>query len=220
MRKLVEGVLRYQRDVHAEHGELFESLAKGQRPHTLFVTCSDSRIHPSLVTSTKPGELFVMRNAGAIIPPYGAASGGESATIEFAVEGLGVQDIVVCGHSHCGAMQGLLNREALKRFKEMDAWLRFGEAAIRATAAWVDTLSPEELLNAVIQRSALAQLDHLRTHPSVAAAIDEGRVRLHAWEYRFESGDVLAYDPSCGRFRPIAELADSYQDALATAKRD
>lgn len=218
MRALVEGVLRYQRDQHAEHGELFERLAKGQRPHTLFITCSDSRIHPSLVTSTKPGELFVMRNAGAIVPPYGVGAGGEAATIEFAVEGLGVKDIVVCGHSHCGAMQGLLNRETLGHFQEMAAWLKYAETALRVVSSWNEQLSPEEMLNAVIQRSALAQLDHLRTHPTVAAAIEERRVALHAWEYRFESGDVLAYDPSEGRFRPIAELADDYRDALTPSR--
>ena len=108
MQKLIQGLHRFQRDLFGSQRELFERLAQGQHPEVLFITCSDSRINPNLLTQTQPGELFILRNAGNIVPPYGAVQGGEAATIEFAVAGLGVKDIIVCGHSHCGAMKGLL----------------------------------------------------------------------------------------------------------------
>ena len=113
MQKLVDGIHKFQKDVFATQTRFFERLADGQKPLALFITCSDSRIDPSMLTQTKPGELFIMRNAGNIVPPYGASSCGEAATIEYAVAVLGVRDIVVCGHSHCGAMTGLLHPDSL-----------------------------------------------------------------------------------------------------------
>ena len=108
MQKLIHGLHHFQTALFGSQRELFERLAEGQSPEVLFITCSDSRINPNLLTQTEPGELFILRNAGNIVPPYGAVQGGEAATIEFAVAGLGVKDIIVCGHSHCGAMKGLL----------------------------------------------------------------------------------------------------------------
>ena len=107
MQKLIQGIHHFQSNLFSPQRELFERLAGGQHPDALFITCSDSRISPNLITQTEPGELFIVRNAGNIVPPYGAANGGEGATIEFALVGLGIQDIIVCGHSHCGAMKGL-----------------------------------------------------------------------------------------------------------------
>ena len=111
MQKLIEGIHQFQRESFLPLKGLFEQLSKGQHPETLFITCSDSRIDPNLLTRSKPGDLFILRNAGNIIPPHGAGSGGEAATIEFAVAALGVKDIIICGHSHCGAVQGLLQPE-------------------------------------------------------------------------------------------------------------
>lgn len=113
MQKLIQGLHHFQTNVFSSQRELFERLARGQSPDALFITCSDSRINPNLITHTEPGELFILRNAGNIIPPYGAANGGEGATVEYAVAALGVRDIIVCGHSHCGAMNGLLNLDSL-----------------------------------------------------------------------------------------------------------
>jgi carbonic anhydrase len=109
MQKLVDGVHQFQENVFGAKQALFERLADGQQPLALFITCSDSRIDPCLLTQTQPGELFILRNAGNIVPPYGQGSGGEAATIEYAVCALKLKDIIVCGHSHCGAMNGLLH---------------------------------------------------------------------------------------------------------------
>ena len=109
MQRLVDGVQRFQTNVFSAQRHLFERLAEGQNPLALFITCSDSRINPNLITQTEPGELFILRNAGNIVPPYGASRGGEEGSIEYAVSVLGVEDIIVCGHSHCGAMSALLD---------------------------------------------------------------------------------------------------------------
>ena len=122
MQKLIQGIHQFQENVFRSQQDLFERLSQGQSPEALFITCSDSRINPNLITMTNPGDLFILRNAGNIIPPYGAANGGEGATIEFAIAALGVQDIIVCGHSHCGAMKGLLYQETLEDLPATRAW--------------------------------------------------------------------------------------------------
>src|SRR5947209_7832704 len=113
MQKLIQGIHRFQQESFRPLQSLFEQLSKGQNPETLFITCSDSRIDPNLLTRSKPGDLFILRNAGNIVPPQGAACGGEAATIEFALAALAVKDIIICGHSLCGAMEGLLQPEKL-----------------------------------------------------------------------------------------------------------
>ena len=122
MQKLIKGIHQFQSNHFASQRELFERLAHGQYPEALFITCSDSRINPNLITQSEPGDLFILRNAGNIIPPSGAGQGGEGATIEFAVAGLGVQNIVICGHSHCGAIKGLLEPESLRDMPSVVAW--------------------------------------------------------------------------------------------------
>src|SRR3954470_18719020 len=135
MEKIIDGVRRFQADVFARQRDLFEQLAvRRQTPQALFITCSDSRIDPNLITQTEPGDLFILRNAGNIVPPCGAANGGEEATIEFALVGLGVRDIIVCGHSHCGAMHGLHHPEALEGMPTMTAWLAHAESTRRITS--------------------------------------------------------------------------------------
>ena len=134
MEKIIRGIHAFQQDVFGTQQQLFSSLSEGQHPDALFVTCSDSRIDPCLVTQTKPGDLFVLRNAGNIIPPYGASNGGEAAAVEFAVTGLGVKDIIVCGHSQCGAVSGLLNPDQLEKMPTVAEWLRHASASWRSAA--------------------------------------------------------------------------------------
>lgn len=207
MQKLVQGIHHFQGNLFRPQRELFERLADGQYPETLFITCSDSRINPNLITQTDPGELFIIRNAGNIVPPFGAANGGEAATIEFAVVGLGVQDIILCGHSHCGAMKGLLYPESLAKLPTMAAWLGHAEATRWVARQQYADRSEADLLNITIQENVLMQLENLRTHPAVAVAVASGKLKLHGWVYKFETGQVFAYSPQDGQFVPLTETA-------------
>ena len=206
MQKLVQGVHRFERGISGSQRELFARLAEGQHPDALFITCSDSRISPNLITQTDPGELFIIRNAGNIVPPYGAANGGEGATVEFAVVGLGVRDIIVCGHSRCGAMNGLLHPEGLKEMPTMAAWLGHAEATRWIARQKYADLPDDALLNVTIQENVLIQMENLRTHPAVAAGLAGGKLTLHGWVYKIETGQVFAYDSEPGQFNPLMDV--------------
>ncbi len=204
--RLIEGVSHFQQKVHGTKATLFRRLGDGQSPAVLFITCSDSRINPNLLTGTEPGELFVLRNAGNIVPPHAAGPTGEAATVEYAVRHLRVRDVVVRGHSQCGAVAGLLNPAALDALPVVRAWLRHAagvadEAAAKAGAA----ATPADRLAAAVERNVLCQVANLKTHPAVAEAVAAGLVRVHAWVYRFETGAVVAHDPATDRFVPLAE---------------
>lgn len=205
MLKLIAGLHHFQSTIFLSQKALFERLAHGQRPEALFITCSDSRINPNLITQTEPGDLFILRNAGNIIPPYGAANGGEAATIEFAVVALGVKDIIVCGHSLCGAMKGLLNPDELRGMPATSAWLSHAEPTRRTLAENYHELEGAELLNVATQENVLVQLENLRSHPCVAERLERGELKLHGWLYSFESGQVYFYQPDCGQFLPLTE---------------
>lgn len=207
MQKLVEGIHNFQKEYFSTNQKLFETLVEGQKPLALFITCSDSRIDPNRLTQTKPGELFIQRTAGNIIPPYGAIHGGEAATIEYAVSVLRVKDIVVCGHSHCGAMAGLLNPNSLEKLPAVRAYLQHAEATRRIVEENYGHLSePEKRLTLTVEENVLVQIENLRTHPSVAAAIGRGELKLHGWVYKFETGEVFAFDPEKRQFLPIKEV--------------
>lgn len=205
MQRLIQGLHHFQNAVFGSQRELFERLANGQAPETLFITCSDSRIDPNLLTQTVPGELFIMRNAGNLVPPYGASQGGEAATIEFAVAGLGVKEIVVCGHSHCGAMKGLLDPPPAKDFPALTQWLGHAESTRRVVRDKYADREGASLINITIQENVLAQLENLRTHPVVASGLAQGKLKLHGWVYKIETGEVFGYDPESGQFRLLTE---------------
>ena len=205
MQKLMEGIHRYRTTVVEPQKEMFEVLAEGQRPEALFITCSDSRINPNLITQTNPGELFILRNAGNIIPPYGAVYGGETATLEFAVSVLNVRDIIVCGHTHCGAMEGLANSEKVKDLPALNAWLSHAESTRRIMRENYPPLPPEQFKVIAAQENVLVQIENLQTHPCIAARLAARTLNLHAWMYVIETGDVLAYDDKRGEFVPAAQ---------------
>lgn len=208
MQKLVEGIHQFQQDSFRPMQDMFEQLARGQKPETLFITCSDSRIVPNLLTQTHPGDLFILRNAGNLVPPHGAGGGGgEAATIEFAVAGLGVRDIIVCGHSHCGAMKGLLHPEQLETLPAMAAWLTHAETTARIVRDNYGHLEGDKLLTATTEENVLVQLEHLRTLPAVASRLVKGDLHLHGWVYKIETGEVFAFDPASGQFVPLAEYS-------------
>lgn len=216
MQKLIQGLHHFQSNIFSSQRELFERLAGGQSPDALFITCSDSRINPNLITQTQPGDLFILRNAGNIIPPFGAANGGEGATIEYAVSALGVKDIIVCGHSRCGAMSGLLSPESLTELPTVRTWLSHAEATRRIVKENYGHLCGDALQTATVEENVLVQIENLRTHPSVAAAIARGALNLHGWVYKFETGQVFAYDPEDGQFLPlIGEREESPVDREA-----
>lgn len=207
MEKLVRGIHAFQSEVFRSHQELFERISQHQAPDVLFITCSDSRVVPNLITQTHPGELFIIRNAGNIVPPFGpGTTGGEVATIEYAVDALGVKDIVVCGHSQCGAMTALLQPESLAELPHVASWLKNSEATRRIIRANYAHLSGDALNTATVEENVLVQLEHLRTHPAVAARLSGGKLRLHGWVYKLETGRVFAYDAQQGQFSPIEQV--------------
>lgn len=206
MQKLVEGIHQFHRHVVNDYQALFTRLADGQKPLALFITCSDSRIDPCLLTQTDPGELFILRTAGNIVPPYGAVEGGEAATIEYAVAALHVQDIVICGHSHCGAMSALLHPEQTAGMPAVASLLRHAEATRRIICENYDHIrEPRARLMATVEENVLVQLEHLKTHPCVAAALSRRSLRLHGWVYKIETGAVFAYSVEQQQFLSMTE---------------
>jgi len=169
----------------------------------MFITCADSRIVPELITQSDPGTLFVTRNVGNVVPPYGQMNGGVSTAIEYAVLALGVQHIIVCGHSDCGAMKAVLKPASLDGMPTVRAWLRHAEVARSVVADNCNCGSAHETLGVLTEENVVAQLDHLRTHPSVAARLASGQLHIHGWVYDIDSGGIRAYDAASGNFLPL-----------------
>jgi carbonic anhydrase len=203
MQKLVSGLHKFQSEIFGSQQALFARLATGQNPEGLFITCSDSRINPNLLTQTNPGDLFILRNAGNLVPAYGDGRGAEAATIEFAVTGLGVKHIVVCGHTLCGAVKGLLHPEMLENMPAVRAWLSHAEAARRVIEENYSHLTGEEKLTAAIEENVLMQVENLRTHPSVRARLAKGELSLYAWVYKLQTGEVFQFEHDRGQFAQI-----------------
>ena len=200
MESLVAGVRQFQSEVLPGKRELFRQLAQGQHPEVMFITCADSRIDPCLITQSSPGDIFVARNTGNLVPAEGSGRSSEGASVEFAVKGLGVRDIVVCGHTDCGAMKAVAGQKSLSGLPAVGDWLAHAEEAWRAVESTGDTLGPVRRLRALIEQNVLAQLRNLMTHASVADAVSAGRLDLHGWVYEIESGKVLRYDPTQDSF--------------------
>jgi len=206
MPKFAAGVVKFQSEVFPEKREMFERLALGQAPEALFVTCSDSRVETAMITQTDPGELFICRNAGNIVPPHSTQTGGMTASIEFAVGVLKVPHIVVCGHTDCGAMKGALNRQALHHLPHVREWLGYAKAAVDIVHAIADGQSDRAKMELLIEQNVLLQLQHLRTHPTVAVALATGDLQLHGWVYDIRTGEVNAFDSATGHFVPVDRL--------------
>ncbi|MBX9788439.1 MAG: carbonic anhydrase [Pirellulales bacterium] len=202
MQQLVAGIHHFQQHVQPGQRELFANLARGQNPLALFVTCSDSRIVPNLITNTEPGDLFLLRNVGNLVPAYHPlhADTSSAAAVEFAVAVLKVPAIVVCGHSNCGAIQALLHPEKLDGFPSVSGWLKNAEATRRVVQEKYGHLSDEQRVNVAVQENVLAQLENLRTHPAVAAALARDRLALYGWVYKFETCEVFTYNPNVEQF--------------------
>ena len=205
MDHLVRGIRQFQTQVFQREHDFYSQLAQGQSPSALVIGCSDSRVDPNLITQSGPGELFVMRNAGNMVPPYGSGAGGEAGTIEYAVSALGVRDIIVCGHSQCGAMKGLLNLPSLEKLPAVREWLRHAETTRRIIDEnYSGEKDAERLLEITVREHVLVQIENLQTHPSVAAALQRGQLTLHGWVYGLEDGLVKAYCTEREGFAPLS----------------
>lgn len=211
MDHVISGVARFQNEVYPEKRETFAKLANGQNPEVLFITCADSRIDPNLVTQTEPGELFICRNAGNVVPPHSSHTGGMTASIEFAVAALGVSHIVVCGHTDCGAMKGAIAPENLDSLPHVKEWLGHCRSATEVVRSRHDGELCKDHLDEVTCENVVQQLQHLRTHPAVATGLANGSVALHGWLYNIGSGEVLYYDEASGDFKP---MDDDYRAAF------
>ncbi|MCT9145467.1 carbonic anhydrase [Streptomyces violarus] len=187
MKALLDRARTFRTRIDFDSGE-YRKLTEGQYPEVLFITCSDSRVIPALITGARPGEIFELRNAGNIVPPYGRpGASGEAATIEYALEVLGVQDIVVCGHSHCGAMGALKSGDDLSGLPGVDAWLRIARPELTSV---LETAPDDPSLPEVSQGNVVNQLAALRSYPVVRQRLDSGRLRLHGWYYEVDTGFV------------------------------
>jgi carbonic anhydrase len=214
MQKLLEGVHRFQQREFGRYREVFRRLSReGQKPHTLFITCADSRVVAELITQSKPGDLFVIKNVGNIVPPANIDTGFNStgAGIEFAVEALGVTDIVVCGHSQCGAIAALMDpRQRPQHLKHLSNWISLAEPVRETIERNYNYLeSDDDRLRAAEQENVLFSIDQLHSYPSVTKKLQEGTLRLHAWFFKIDSAELFGYDPEHRQFQLITDDRDN-----------
>lgn len=190
--KLREGIRQFQMEIYPGQAETYRKAAsEPQRPAALIITCADSRIDPELITQSGPGEIFVTRNIGNLVPAYGEMMGGVSAVIEYAVSALKVRHIAVCGHSDCGAMKALLNPASLEPLTSVKNWMRNAEAALSVTDSRAQPdEKPLDRLKRLTEENVLLQVQHLRTHPSVAGAMAREELSLSGWVYDIGTGQV------------------------------
>lgn len=216
MKKLIRGLDKFRQTYVNTHQELLEQLSHGQKPRVLFIACSDSRVDPNLITNTDIGELFVIRNAGNIVPPYGAANGGEGGTIEYAITALDINQVVICGHSHCGAMKGLLKLNKLQADMPLVYdWLKHAESTRRLVLENYPNCSGEELVETLVAENVLIQIENLKTYPAIRAKLHQGKLRIYGWIYEIESGEVLAYDAKTHAYLPATSLLLDEEDTKA-----
>lgn len=206
LERLKSGIRSFQQNVYPAQAAAFkQAVSEPQRPHTLMITCADSRIDIETVTSSKPGELFIMRNVGNLVPAFGEMLGGVSAVVEYAVSALKVKHAVICGHSDCGAMKALQAPSALDGLPTVKSWLRNAAAAhsVAQSLAQKDE-RPSEALRRVTQRNVLLQLAHLKTHPSVAGAMARGELTLSGWVYDIGQGQIEIAEDGSEQFLLVA----------------
>ena len=206
MNDLIGRVFSFETTVFPNQSALYGKLSsEGQSPKALMISCADSRIVPEQIMQANPGELFVCRNAGNIVPPFSQANGGVSSTVEYAVMALGVRDIIVCGHSDCGAMKAVSAPAVLEGMPNVAAWLRHSTAAEQVVTHSYPAMDNGERVRAIAMENVVAQIAHLRTHPSVAAGIARGEIALHGWFVDIHHGQILGLDGVSGRFVTLRE---------------
>ena len=205
--QLKQGIRKFQAKVYPAQAEQYQRVMnEPQRPHALIITCADSRILPDLLTQAAPGEVFVSRNIGNLVPPHGEIPGDVSAVLEYAVSALGIRHIAVCGHTDCGAMKALLKPESVESMPSVKSWLLNARDALTAARALVHPgpdVPGQDLLRTVTEQNVLLQMQHLRTHPAVAGALAEGELRLSGWVYDIAAGQVSIAEGEDSTFKPV-----------------
>lgn len=210
MKKLIWGIVEFRKNVQESYRKNFGKLAIGQSPDTLFIACSDSRVVPNTFASTNPGDLFVLRNVGNLIPPcdqdgISISDKSQAAGIEFSVLSLQVSDIVVCGHSECGAMRALINDRSKIEAPNLKSWLRHGDSSIERLRSGVVLDYSLSDHNQLSQLNVLQQIEHIKSYPAVKKRIDEGKLAVHGWWFDITNADVYAYEDEFKKFILIDE---------------
>lgn len=221
MQKLVQGLHKFRTEIYPGQKALYQELANGQNPDTLFITCSDSRITPNELTQTEPGDLFILRNAGNLIPAYnGTQIGGEGATIEFAITELGVKHVVVCGHTLCGAMKALLHPEKLAGVPQVAKWLAHAEPTRRLVEENYAHLNETDRTTVMAEENVLLQIENLRTHPAVRSKLARGELSLHAWVFKIQTAEVFQFNSETSQFELFAGKPKSVERSRPMRRLD
>jgi carbonic anhydrase len=203
--ELKAGVRKFRTEVYPENKEMYlQAVREPQRPHALFITCADSRLDPESITQSGTGDIFVTRNIGNMVPAYGEMMGGVSAVVEYAVTGLKVQHVVICGHSDCGAMKALVRPESLEEMPAVKNWMNNAAAAMSVAKSMMKPDErPSEFVKRLTEENVLLQLQHLRTHPSVAGAMARGELTISGWVYDIGKGEVRITEDGGREFHAV-----------------
>jgi len=207
MKKLIDGIVEFRKNITDEYRELFAKLALGQKPDALFIACSDSRVVPNLFASTNPGDLFVIRNVGNLIPPANSDTQEVSAqaAIEFAVFNLKISNIIVCGHSDCGAIDAIAKGKDIPHCPHLNSWLQFGREAASKVRKGETTNPKLSENNQISQVNVLQQMEHISSYPFVKELVEEGKLRVHGWWFDIAHADVYCFEPTLNKFVLIDE---------------
>jgi carbonic anhydrase len=201
--KIVDGVKKFQAEVYPARREMFESLKRKQQPIAMFITCADSRVVPNLFTQTGPGDIFIERNPGNLVPQYGEFVGGVSAGVEYGMLVLKVPLVIVCGHTDCGVMKSLLHSEQAHGMPAVQEWMRHASEPRHRIMRDHCNATEEEKLRLITEYNVLAQIENLKSHPSVHSRVISGEVEIRGWVYDIGDGSIWAADPESGRFEKV-----------------
>lgn len=207
MKKLIQGIIDFRQNLADENRALFTKLAQGQKPDALFIACSDSRVVPNLFASTNPGDLFVLRNIGNLIPPASSSLQENSslAVIEFAIFSLTVIDIIICGHSECGAIQAISKGIDTSCCPHLESWLKFGQGSLSKDRKGLKLDPSLSELNQISQVNVLQQMEHIASYPFIQERLEKKQLRIHGWWFDIAQADVYCYEPEQNQFILIDE---------------
>ncbi len=208
MEKILQGVHEFRTKIYPPQKAFYKRLAaKKQKPKALFITCADSRVLPNIITNTEPGDMFQIRNAGNLVPPYGSSLGGEVATIEYAVTQLNIKHLIICGHSQCGAIHALLKNQVPEDLLGLRAWFNHAQATRQIVARKHGRKTGDRLQIAATEENVLVQVNNLSTHPCVATGLSSGEIHIYGWYYDIATGGVRQFDQSQGTFVDLEDVA-------------